>query len=58
MYELKNVMLDLIKNLKTKYSIQIQYACCDNTGENVDFERAYKWEGMGIKFDYTTLGTP
>ena len=31
-FELKNVILGLIKNLKTKYVFQIQYAYCDNAG--------------------------
>ena len=40
--DLKNVMMGLIKNLKTKYNIQVQYLCCDNAGEIVDFKRACK----------------
>ena len=55
---LKNVKMGLIKNLKTKYNIQVQYLCFYNRGENVDFKRTNKQEWMGIKFKYTALGTP
>ena len=41
-------MFGLIKNLKTKYGTQVQYAHCDNAGENMDFEWAYEQEGMEI----------
>ena len=46
--ELKNVVVCLIKNLKMKYDIQVWYLLCDNSKENVDFERTYKQEGMGM----------
>ena len=45
--------MDLIKNLKSKYNIQVQYLCCDNAGEKVDFKWDWKKEGMG-----TDSGTP
>ena len=51
--ELKNVMLGLIKNLKTKDGIQVRYEYFDNAEENEDFEWAWKQEGMGNKFEYT-----
>ena len=35
--ELKNMTLGLIRNLKTKYDIQVQYECCNNARENVNF---------------------
>ena len=38
--------MGLVKKLKTKDSIQIQYLCCDNADENVDFTRACKQKGM------------
>ena len=52
-FNLKNVLMDLIKNLKSKYNIQVQYMCCDNAGEKVDFKWDWKKEGMG-----TDSGTP
>ena len=52
------MMMGLVKNLKSKYNIQVQYLCYDNTGENVDFEKACKQEGMGMEFEFTTPGTP
>ena len=51
-------MLGLIKNLKTKYGIQVQYLQCDNTEENIDFKRACKQEGMRMEFEYTAPDTP
>ena len=56
--ELKKVMLCLINDLKIRYSINEQYARCDNARENEDFEQGCKQEVMGIKFIYTALGTP
>ena len=48
--DLKSVMMGLIKNFKTEYNIKVQYLCCDNKGENVDFKMACKQEEMGKKF--------
>ena len=31
---------------------------CDNDGENVDFERVYKWERIRMEFKYTAPGIP
>ena len=56
--DLKNVVMGLIKKLKTKYNIWIQYLQFDNVGESVDFERACKQEGMGMKFKYIAPGNP
>ena len=36
--QIKNVMLGLIKNLKTNYCIWVRYAQCHNAGESKDFE--------------------
>ena len=55
---LRNVMLGFIKEFKSKYGIQVKYAQCVNAGENEDFERACKQEGISIKVKYPTLGTP
>ena len=37
-WELKNVMLSLIKDLKAMYGFNVKYARCDNAGENEDIE--------------------
>ena len=47
-FDLKNVIMSLIKKLKTKYNIQVQYLHCDNMGKIVDFDRFFKQEGMGM----------
>ena len=56
--EIKNVILGLINDLKSKYGIQVNYAQCDNAEENENFEMACKQKGMGIEFNYTGLTTP
>ena len=55
--ELENVMMSLIKDLKASYSMNMKYARQDNAGENTDFERTYKQEGMDAHFKYTMPST-
>ena len=50
-------MLVLIKDLKTKYNLQVQQLWCKNAGENQAFEWACDQEGLGINFEYTAPGT-
>ena len=54
--ELADIMLCLIKTFKNKYNMQIQYLCCDYAGENVVFEKACKWEGLAMDFEYNAPG--
>ena len=56
--KLEKKMMGLIKNLRAKYGIQVQYARCDNAWENEDFDWPCKQEGMGVKFQYTAPGIP
>ena len=51
-------MIGLIKNLKAKDNIKVHYLCCDNAGENINFEGAYKKEMMDMDFEYTTPCAP
>ena len=51
-------MIALIKDLKTKYNLQVQWLGCDNAGENQAFERTCNQEGLGIDFEYIAPGTP
>ena len=51
-------MFGFIENLKAKYNLQAQYLQCDNTGENVPFEKACKQEGLGVDFKYTAPDMP
>ena len=51
-------MLGLIKNLKNKYNLQIQYLHCDNMGENVIFKKVCKQEGLGVDFEYSVPSMP
>ena len=51
-------MIGIMKNLKTMNDIQVQYLCCDNARENVDFEWVCNQEGMSMKLKYTAPGSP
>ena len=53
---LADTMVGLIKNLKNKHNLQVQYFCCDNAEENIAFERACKQEGLGNDFEYAAPG--
>ena len=55
--DLKNVIMSLIGNLKTKDNIQVWHLNSDNAGEKDDFKGACIHEGMGMEFEYTTPGT-
>ena len=48
--ELKNIILSLIKDLNGTNGISMEYARCDNAGENEDCERIWKQERMSIQF--------
>jgi hypothetical protein len=47
-----------LKNFKTKYSKQIMYVRCENSGENKVLEIDCKREGLGIVFKFTAPNTP
>ena len=51
-------MLFLIKDLKTKYNLQVQQLQCDNAGENQAFKWTCNKEGLGIHFKYTAPSIP
>ena len=44
--DLVGVMMSLIKNLKSKKNMQVQYLCCDNEDKNIVFKTTYKQEGL------------
>ena len=50
--------MGLIKNVKTKYNIQVQDLHCDNTDESIAFKNACKQEELGMEFEFTAPGTP
>ncbi len=50
-------MIELIKELDSKYNCKVKYICCDNTGEHISFEKSCKEQGLGVFFEYTTPGT-
>ena len=51
-------MIGLIKNLKNKYNLQVQYLCCDNAGQDIAFQKACKQEELGVDFKYTAPDLP
>ena len=51
-------MLDLMKNFKNEYNMQVQYLHYNNAGENVALKKACKQEGLLVNFEYTALGMP
>ena len=53
-----HIMPGLIKNLKNKYYLQVQYLCFNNAGENVAFERACKQKELDDDYKYTGPGMP
>ena len=51
-------MIELIKELKDKYQIQVKRIRCDNAGEHKTFEAEAKKERLGLTFEYTARNTP
>ena len=56
--DLADVMLGLIKKLKNKYNLQVQYLRCSNAGENVAFEESCKQERLRKDFECAAPGMP
>jgi hypothetical protein len=52
------VLIEHIKELKSKYRKVVKYIWCDNVGENILLERWCKKEGHGIQFKYTNPNSP
>ena len=55
---LSDIMIGLIKNLKNKYNLQVQYLLCNNAEENIAFKTACKQEELGVNFECTAQGMP
>ena len=47
-YNLGDIMIGLIKNLKNKYNIQIQYLCCNNAGKMLPSRKHTNRKGWGV----------
>jgi len=56
--ELAAKMIELIKELKDKYQVQVKKIRCDNGGENKSFEKLAKEARLGLHFEYTARKTP
>ena len=51
-------MLGLVKNLKIKFILKVQYLHCNNARKNEAFKRICNQEWLGIDFQYTAPCTP
>ena len=56
--ELKDHVIELIKELNSNYNYKVKYTRCDNAGENISLEKACKEGGQGVFFEDTAPGTP
>ncbi len=52
------VLVEHIKELKSKCGKVVKYIRCNNAGENILFEKRCKEEGLGIQFKYTSPNSP
>ncbi len=55
--DLKSHVIELKKELDSKYNFKFNCICCDNAGKNVSLEKTCKQEGLGVFFEYTASGT-
>ncbi len=55
---MKSHVIELIKELDSKYDCKVKCILCDNAGENVFLEKACKQKGLGELFEYSAPGTP
>ena len=51
-------IIDWIKALKARHTIQVKIIRCDNAGENKVLERESEKKELWIIFEYTAKGTP
>ncbi len=55
--DLKSHVIELIKELDSKYNYKVKSIHCDNVGDNTSFEKACKQEDLVVFFEYTAPGT-
>ncbi len=48
--DLKCYVVELIKELDSKYNCKVKYIRCDNAGINVSLEKTCKQEWLGVFF--------
>ena len=56
--ETKQVILQLLKDLKSKNAVTVKRIRCDNAGENRVTQQLLDAEGYGVLFEYTAPGSP
>jgi transposase InsO family protein len=52
------LLINLLKDLKSKHDKTVKLIRCDNAGENKSLQKLCEQEGLGIQFEYTAPGTP
>jgi hypothetical protein len=53
-----DLIINLLKDLKSKHNKTVKLIRCDNAGENKSLQKLCEKEGLGIQFEYTAPGTP
>jgi len=56
--EVVNYLIPFLKNLKAQWNMQVKFIRCNNGGENIKLEQTCREEGLGIKFEFTSPGSP
>ena len=56
--QVKDKMIELIKDLDKKQGYKVKYLRCDNAGENLKVEEECLKLGLGITMEYTSPNTP
>ena len=55
---LVDMMVGLIKNLKNKYNLQVEFLHFNNAWESQAFKWTFKEEGLEVDFKYTAPDMP
>ena len=53
--DLKDHIIEQIKELDSKHNYKVKYICCDNSDDIISLEKACKQEGLGVTCEYTAL---
>jgi hypothetical protein len=52
------VLMDLIREINSNPNKKVKFIRCNNAGENINFEKEAKKEGLGLTFEYPARNTP
>ena len=51
-------LLELVTDLKASHNVTVKIIRCDNAGENKDADNHLRHAEKGVRFEYTSSGTP